>query len=155
MTRRPSPSFLASLSASSPFGSQVSQSPTLCCHFTNEDTLEFDASQGPTTVVVAGADLMEVDMAKSKKRARRDSSEDDATTEKKVRAAKKSKAGKKSNKYKKPKQTPIPILTMKSHYDAAFPVDAVVDQNMPAYLMAKNYIDIYGTCLPSVHFRAC
>ena len=98
---------------------------------------------------------MKVDMAKSKKRARRDSSEDDATTEKKVRATKKTKTGKKSNRVKKSKQTPIHIPTMKSHYDAVFPVDAVVDQNMPAYLMAKNYIDNYGTCLPSVHLRAC
>jgi hypothetical protein len=99
---------------------------------------------------------MEIDMAKSKKRARRDTSEDGATTEKMPPPKKvKNGSGKKSKKGKKAKQIATPIPTLKPFYDGAFPVDAVFDQSKPVYHMAQNYIDNYGTCLLSILFDVC
>ena len=97
---------------------------------------------------------MDVDVAKSKKRARRDNSQGDATMT--APPSKKSKSGQKSSsKGKNPMQTPVSISTLKPQYDGAFPADAVVGQDMPVYIMAKNYINLYGTRLPAILFNAC
>lgn len=92
---------------------------------------------------------MNIDVANPKKRARRETSEVDTTM--KAPSPKKAKTGKKSSKkFKQQTQTRIPMSTLKLQYDAAFPVDAVVSHDMAVYIMAKNYIDLYGTLPPSM-----
>lgn len=85
---------------------------------------------------------MNAGTAKSKKRAHRDITGRD--TDMKSLAPKKAKTGKKSSERAKMEHISIPISTLKSQYDAAFPAGSVVGHDMPVYLMAQNYINLYG-----------
>ena len=90
---------------------------------------------------------MNIGFANPKKRARRETSKVNITM--KAPSPKKAKTSKKtSNKFKQLTQIRIPMSTLKLQYDAAFPADAVVDHDMAVYIMAKNFIDLYGTLPP-------